>query len=194
MQREKPFSMIILAGGKSSRMGRDKADLCLDGKTFLQIQIEKGRLLGIRDIQVSGYQGKACPLPVTPDRVSGKGPLGGLETCLRLAEEERCLVLSVDAPLVPVKELEGLLRASLETEAPVTVLRQGEREQPLVAVYRRSLADAMLEEITERKGSVFALLNRVGYGVYVCADSRIAANVNTPEAYQSLLNPVNFSK
>ena len=194
MQRKKTFSMIILAGGKSSRMGRDKADLRLEGKTFLQIQIEKGRQLGIRDILVSGYRGKDCPLPVTPDRVPDKGPLGGLETCLRLAKEEQCLVLSVDTPLIPVEELEELLQASLETEAPVTVLRQGEREQTLVAVYRKSLADAMLEEITVGKGSVFALLNRVGYGVYVCADSRITANVNTPEAYQALLNSVNFLK
>lgn len=190
MQWEKPFSMIILAGGKSSRMGRDKADLCLEGKTFLQIQIEKGRQLGIRDIQVSGYRGRGCEIPVTPDRVPGKGPLGGLETCLRLAKEEQCLVLSVDAPLVPVQELEGLLRASLETEAPVTVLRQGDREQPLVAVYRRSLADAMLEEITVGKGSVFALLNRVGYSTYSCACPQAAANVNTPQAYQALLNSV----
>ena len=37
------FSMIVLAGGKSSRMGTDKADLTIGDKTFLQIQIEKGR-------------------------------------------------------------------------------------------------------------------------------------------------------
>lgn len=187
MQLENPFSMIILAGGKSSRMGRDKADLRLEGKTFLQIQIEKGRQLGIRDIQVSGYRGNCCEIPVTPDRFPGKGPLGGLETCLRQTKAEQCLVLSVDAPLVPVSELEGLLQASRITDAPVTLLRQGDREQPLVAVYRRSLADAILEEITMGKGSVFSLLNRVGYQVYQCACPQIFANVNTPETYQDLL-------
>ena len=96
------FSMIILAGGKSLRMGTDKADLILGEKTFLQIQIEKEKQLGIEDIQVSGYRGTQCTCPVTPDRIPGKGPLGGLEICLRRAKWEKCLVLSVDVPLVPV--------------------------------------------------------------------------------------------
>ena len=48
--RKKEISMIILAGGASSRMGRDKSDLTIDGKTFLEMQIEKGEKLGISDI------------------------------------------------------------------------------------------------------------------------------------------------
>lgn len=43
--RKKEISMIILAGGASSRMGRDKSDLTIDGKTFLEMQIEKGKSL-----------------------------------------------------------------------------------------------------------------------------------------------------
>lgn len=56
--RKKEISMIILAGGASSRMGRDKSDLTIDGKTFLEMQIEKGEKLGINDILLSGYRGK----------------------------------------------------------------------------------------------------------------------------------------
>ena len=40
-----------------------------------------------------------------PDRISGQGPLGGLESCFRRAKTEKCLVLGVDTPLVPVEEL-----------------------------------------------------------------------------------------
>ena len=160
------FSMIILAGGKSLRMGTDKADLILGEKTFLQIQIEKGKQLGIEDIQVSGYRGTQCTCPVTPDRIPGKGPLGGLESCLRRAKWEKCLVLSVDVPLVPVSELENLLKVSERTDAPAVILKQGRKEQPLLAVYDRGLADAMLKEVTENKGSVFSLLNKTGYAVY----------------------------
>lgn len=43
--RKKEISMIILAGGASSRMGRDKSDLTIDGKTFLEMQIERGKSL-----------------------------------------------------------------------------------------------------------------------------------------------------
>lgn len=181
------FSMIILAGGKSLRMGTDKADLILGEKTFLQIQIEKGKQLGIEDIQVSGYRGTQCTCPVTPDRIPGKGPLGGLESCLRRAKWEKCLVLSVDVPLVPVSELENLLKVSERTDAPAVILKQGRKEQPLLAVYDRRLADAMLKEVTENKGSVFSLLNKTGYAVYESgADGRYFSNINSPEEYRAV--------
>lgn len=183
------FSMIVLAGGKSRRMGTDKADLTIGGRTFLQIQIEKGRQLGIRDIQVSGYRGTNCPLPVTPDRFPDKGPLGGLESCLRRAKHEKCLVLSVDVPLVPVEELKNLMNASRTSGASAVILKSGQREQPLIAVYERSLSEAMLAEIAEGKGSVFALLNRTGYARYEsAAQPEDMVNVNSPEVYARIRN------
>ena len=65
------FAMIILAGGASSRMGREKSDLTLNGKTFLEIQIEKGKQLGAKEILVSGYRGKHCSEEIVPDRIAG---------------------------------------------------------------------------------------------------------------------------
>lgn len=187
MRSGERYSMVVLAGGRSSRMGTDKADLCLDGRTFLELQIEKGRALGIEDIQVSGYRGVRCPIPVTEDRLPGRGPLGGLESCLRRARWQKCLVLSVDVPLVPAAELERLLETAARAAAPVTILRHGESEQPLIAVYDRELADEMLAEITERKGSVFAFINRIGYAVYRSeADPAAFSNVNSPELYRQL--------
>ena len=47
---ENKIALVILAGGKSSRMGREKSDLILNGNTFLEIQIEKGKQLGIKKI------------------------------------------------------------------------------------------------------------------------------------------------
>ena len=51
---KRDISMIVLAGGRSSRMGRDKSDLIYRNQTFLNIQLQKGRRLGIQDILVSG--------------------------------------------------------------------------------------------------------------------------------------------
>lgn len=181
------YSMIVLAGGRSSRMGTDKADLAIGDRTFLQIQIEKGRHLGIGDIQVSGYRGANCDIPVTLDRFPDKGPLGGLESCLRNAKHEKCLVLSVDVPLVPVGELENLLKASRQSEDSAVILKSGQKEQPLIGVYHRHLADAMLEEISGGKGSVFSLLNRIGYGVYEsAAPEETLMNINTAEAFREM--------
>lgn len=185
---QKSVSMVVLAGGASRRMGKDKSDLLIGEKTFLEVQIEKGRSLGIEDILVSGYRGKRCSARIVEDRIPGKGPLGGLESCFREAKNERCLVLGVDVPLVPEAVLEGLMEKAFAAKAPAVILKHGEREEPLIGVYRTELADEMAEEITSRKGSVFAFIRRVGYETYVSgAADPYFANVNDPAAYESLI-------
>ena len=102
---ENKLAMIVLAGGASSRMGKEKSDLKLDGKSFLEIQIQKGSDLGVGRIYVSGYRGAHCTEEIVMDRIKERGPLGGLEACLNKAAQDgadRCIVLGVDTPLVPV--------------------------------------------------------------------------------------------
>ena len=176
------ISLVVLAGGRSSRMGSDKSDLPIGESTFLEWQIRKGRELGITDIQVSGYQGACCSAPVTPDRFPGKGPLGGLESCFRLARERQVL------PLVPVEELERLVLRSREKQKKAVILRHRGKEEPLAGVYDRDLADEMLAELWERKGSVFAFLNRIGYDICdSAAPEERFANINRPEDYRRIV-------
>lgn len=183
------LSMIILAGGASSRMGMDKSDLIYKGKTFLEYQIEKGRQLGIEDIVVSGYRGKNCGVPVIKDREESKGPLGGLEVCMRQIRYDTCLVLGVDVPLVPTAELERLIQAARCSGKDAVILQHGEKQEPLIGIYKTSVADAMLEEIHQYKGSVFAFLRRLGYEVYESqAEDALFSNINTPQLYEWLRN------
>ncbi len=181
------LSMVVLAGGLSRRMGTDKARLDYHGKSFLETQLEKGRQLGIGDILVSGYKGGECSARVIPDRFVQRGPLGGLEASLREACHKRCLVLSVDVPQLPLSEVEKLIEASKKSSKPVTILQHGDWQEPLIGVYDAELAEAMRREITEEKGSVFALLRRVGYDVYHSEglDAHFQ-NINDAEAYKSL--------
>ena len=87
-----------------------------------------------------------------PDRISGQGPLGGLESCFRRAKTEKCLVLGVDTPLVPVEELQNLLKFAMEkADQPVTMLCHNGKEESLIAVY-----DARLYK--EIKRSVYRFL------------------------------------
>ena len=78
---ENKLAMIVLAGGASSRMGQEKSDLLLNGRTFLETQIAKGRQLGVNRIYVSGYRGEGCTEEIVMDRIKERGPLGGLEAC-----------------------------------------------------------------------------------------------------------------
>lgn len=184
---EENLTLVILAGGLSKRMGTNKADIIFRGKTFLQTQIDKGKALGIREIIVSGYKGEQCTEKIIYDRYPQKGPLGGLEACLREVHTKRCLVLGVDVPLIPLSELQGLIQASRESSCPVTILEHAENQESLIGVYNADLADAMVEEFTERKGSVFAFLRRVGYDTYrTDKDSKYFQNVNDSKMLEEI--------
>lgn len=79
MNRDSEYSLLLLAGGKSSRMGRDKAELLFEGKTFLQQLLDKAAQAGIRKKYLSGHEGagKDAELQTVKDRYRERGPLGG---------------------------------------------------------------------------------------------------------------------
>jgi molybdopterin-guanine dinucleotide biosynthesis protein A len=97
------WSAVILAGGQSRRMGRDKALVELAGKPLLRLAVEKVQALGPAQVFISGLQGtdySALRCPVLHDRVPGLGPLGCIEQGLRAASLPLVLVLAVDLPLI----------------------------------------------------------------------------------------------
>ncbi|MBQ3548723.1 MAG: molybdopterin-guanine dinucleotide biosynthesis protein B [Oscillospiraceae bacterium] len=180
------LSMIVLAGGLSRRMGREKADLLYGGTTFLEHQIALGRELGIRDILVSGYRGECCSVPVVTDKFCQRGPLGGLEATLEAAQHRKCLVVTVDMPRLDAAVLRGLIERSMTGGKPVTVLRHGEKTEPLLGVYDRAVAKDIRTALVEGRGGVMALLEQVGYDEYVCADNGTFGNINTQQDYAAL--------
>lgn len=182
---ENNFTMVVLAGGASSRMGQEKSDLLFGRQTFLETQIEKGRKLGARQILISGYRGTHCREEIVPDRIPRQGPLGGLESCFRKAETEKCLVLGVDTPLVPLEELHRLLRYAMEeTDKPVTMLCHNGKEESLMAVYDARLYKEITDFLESGRSSVYRFLNTVGYSLYhTSAPEKYFQNVNDPDTY-----------
>lgn len=182
------FTLVVLAGGASSRMGKEKSDLILDGQTFLETQIEKGRQLGAKKILISGYRGDCCSEEIVPDRIPGQGPLGGLESCFRKAETEKCLVLGVDTPLVPAEELRGLLKYAMEeADQPVTMLCHSGKEESLMAVYDASLYKNITAFLESGRSSVYRFLNTVGYSLYHTGAPEICfQNINDPDTYRKI--------
>lgn len=178
---------MILAGGKSSRMGRNKAELLLDGKTFLQWQVDKLRDMGIGDILISGPME---PLPGTraiPDIFPDRGPLGGLHACLAAAENTCCLVITVDVPLIPGETLSALLTAHSEGEEDVTLLSVDEGIEPLLAVYDKDLSGTIAELICDRSRPVRDLLKEVKTCVVpYSGPAEAILNCNTAEEYEKL--------
>lgn len=126
---------FVVAGGRSSRMGRDKALLPWEGGTLLDHAIARLRAVSSDVTILCGpeprYEGHGVPVAV--DLVSEAGSMGGLLTGLARAQGRPGLFLAVDVPGVGVDLLAHLARLCGETDAVVPVSARG--PEPLCAVY-----------------------------------------------------------
>lgn len=176
-------SGIILAGGRSSRMGRDKSSLLLGGETMLQRQIRKLRAIGIADILISGTTAPEGTKSV-PDIYPGRGPLGGLHACLQAAENPQSLVLSVDVPLVPAAMLDRLCRVH---RGGVTVLSHSDCQEPLMGVYDKDLS-ALIEPLIARQGAPVRRLAQLAdwKSCPYLGPEEYLHNCNTPQDYAKI--------
>ena len=180
------FSAVILAGGKSSRMGSCKAELPWGGKTLVEHQVNKISALGISDIMVSGYSRPVTGTRFVPDIYPEKGPLGGIHACLCAANKAACFVISVDAPLFSPDEMKLLMEAHLAGDSPITVAEHLGTLEPLIGVYDSSLSDAAEEILQGANTSVKHLLDQIGFAVCEFSDENSVRNCNTPDEYNEL--------
>ncbi len=182
--RRNDVSAAILAGGYSSRMGRDKAELHLGGKTLIELQTEKLKRLGIPDIMLSGYRKELPGTRRIPDVYPHRGPLSGLHACLSAAEKSVCLILSVDLPMIPAKTLAELIEGHCRG---ITALRHGDRLEPLAAVYDSTLCREAEKLLLSERRAVMQLLNRnIVTEVAYTGDEAFLMNCNTPEDFERI--------
>ena len=138
-----PFSAVLLAAGRSTRMGRDKALLRLRGRPLWRRQREVLRAAGAGELLLSaradqGWTRRASGFAaVVRDPEPDGGPLGGIIAALETAAHERVAVLAIDLPCLPARWLAGL--AADATASRGVVGRRGRMFEPLAAVYPRSL-------------------------------------------------------
>lgn len=180
------FSAVILAGGKSSRMGSCKAELPWGEKTLVEHQADKIMSLGIGDIMVSGYSKPVAGTRYVPDIYPEKGPLGGIHACLCAAKKSACFVISVDAPLFSPDEMKLLIKAHLAGDSPITVAEHCGALEPLIGVYDSSLSDAAESVLQSANTSVKHLLDQIGFAVCEFPDANSVRNCNTPDEYNKL--------
>lgn len=130
------LSAVILAGGESRRMGRDKAWMEFGGKALVELAVEKARQLGIKEIFISGRAGadySALKCPVLFDLEPGFGPTGGIERGLHECSSPLLLVLAVDHPRMSLKLLRRMGKICDRLTGVVPKLN-GQFE-PLAAIY-----------------------------------------------------------
>ena len=172
---------VVLAGGRSARMGRDKAGLTLDGEDFLARLTARFRERFDR-VYVSGPGG-------LPDLRPGEGPLAGLESAFFHTGAERIFVTAVDLPFAdPV--LARLLLDGLGERDACLIRRRSGRVEPLFAAYRRTCLPQVQACLEEGRRAMGALLDRLDCRVVEERDlpgfdlDRLLLNVNTPADYR----------
>lgn len=134
---------FILAGGKSTRMGADKALVTLNGRSLLERMLDLAQSV-TPDVRIIGSVQKFAPFaPTVEDIFRDSGPLGGIHAALRASSTELNLILAVDLPRVSPALLQYLIkRAQSAASASATVPHAAGGWQPLCAVYRREFAEA----------------------------------------------------
>ena len=189
MVRRDRYSLLLLAGGKSARMGTSKAELLYEGKTFLEHMLDKAHALGIEKCYISGYASRREDVQTVWDIYPDRGPLSGLHASLKAMDTPYCLVLPVDAPKLPRQILENLLQMHEKRGGSrVLIWEHGVRQEPLIAVYPTAMADAIEAMIRDHAAPVFRAIDSWGFDSFrMEMPEEQIININTPELYKKLL-------
>lgn len=182
----------ILAGGKSTRMGTEKALLPLKGRPMIQYVSDALSSLFSEVVVVGGSKDtySFLELEVVSDVFEGCGPLGGIQAALNRARPLPVFVLSCDTPFIPVELIEYLL--SFKSAAPTTIAISDCVLQPLCGLYDSTALGAVEHDLQEGKYSVLkTILNIDHTAVPITPDlpfftPQIFWNVNRPEDYRLL--------
>ena len=187
---ENKITAIVLAGGKSQRMGTDKGFLDLNGKTFIQHICDALKpIVGSNILIVSANKEyDALGFSRVEDIIENKGPVGGLYTALKESKTKVNLVLSVDVPLVSTDLLQWLIKNHGETDM-VTQTKIGDKTSPLIGVYDRSMKIVFGEHMAGNQLKLRRVIEDVKHQTIEVPEkwSNQVQNINTKEEYQNLI-------
>jgi molybdenum cofactor guanylyltransferase len=198
-----PISVLILAGGRSRRMGQDKVWLPLDGVPLIERVV--GRVLPVAGEVLFSANAPArfatlaatLPVPgqVVADIFPGAGPLAGLHAGLTAARHDLLLALAADMPFVNLALIQQMIGLAEGFDAVVPQTRRPESGEltwePLHALYRRSCAAAVAARLAAGERRIFSFFPDVRTRALTPAeiaavdpDARAFFNINTPEDWQ----------
>lgn len=184
------FSLAIIAGGQSRRMGRDKAFVELAGKPLIEHVIERSADLGQAEailVANKPAQFAHLGLPMYRDILPDKGSLGGIYTALAQAQNPDVLVLACDMPFVNT-DLLRFMAAQINDETDIVVPTVDDYPQGLHAIYKKTCIEPIAEQLAADRLKIIRFYEqmRVRYldeSDYAAFDprGRSFANINTPE-------------
>ena len=158
--RHPDLAAVLLAGGKSRRMGCDKALMRLGGQRFAQLLAERLQeftdqiLLSANEPSAYSFLG----LPTVIDRYPGCGPMAGVHAALRHTARSMILALACDMPGVTPRLLRSIIECAAGFDAVVPVTSDG-LLHPVCALYRRSCLPVIEEKLHSGENQMLGLLD-----------------------------------
>jgi len=184
------LAAFVLAGGKSSRMGTDKAFLEYRGRTLLALALELAHSVS-SSVFVVGSRGKFERYSaVIEDIFPDQGPLAGIHAALRSAQADLNLMIAVDMPSLSPQFLQYLIDRARNSTASVTVPRTEGRWHPLCAVYRSTfsvLAENALRQGRNKIDPLFAMTETL-----TIEDEELKRAGFSPSSFRNLNTPQEF--
>lgn len=187
--REIPFSIAILAGGQSRRMGQNKALINLLGKPVLQWVIDAVASLSDDIFLVTNTPEnyRAFQLPMVGDIFPGNAALGGIHTAVATARHSWVMLLACDMPLIRADIVRAM--AAQRGDADVVVPRIAGRAEPLHALYRKTCRAAIEASLAAQQLRVIHFFEAVTVRYISPVDLgepnfNFLTNLNTPEDLQ----------
>lgn len=185
----------ILAGGRSRRMGRDKAALRIDNQTLLERTARLAQIIAPPIFIIGRAQPTDWPSDLTAtfllDPISDRGPLAGLATALEAAAPHGgdTLLLSCDLPRLNEQALRWLIEQAHRNRAAHGVIAcSGENWEPLFSVYRSDVAALVAARLSRNQTSMRGLIDE-GEFDFAPIPIQIAPalfNLNTSEDWRRL--------
>jgi len=158
------MTSIVLAGGKSLRLGKNKCLETINGKSLIERVIERLKAVSSRILIVTSKEQLDLPATgdaeVVVDFYPGKGPLGGIYTGLLASDSSHTLAVACDMPFLNIELLHYMIELSPGFDAVVPRLEEGKIE-PLHAIYSKNCLDNMKTQLEHNQLEVSRFLNTV---------------------------------
>lgn len=191
MRREK-ITGAILAGGKNSRMGADKALLKVEGKNIIEriiqeLQTVVEEIIIISNVRIYDYLG--CK--VHNDIIKNCGPMGGIHAALTYSETEKNLIVSCDMPFISKNIFDIIIDGSDECDVAIPEHGKGKPE-PLCAMYSKSCLNKFSKLLEKGDWKLKDALKYFSVKTINFTEHELPKNyflnINTPEEYQVIKN------
>ena len=180
---------IILAGGRSSRLGKDKGLCTLKGKSLVSYAVGILKpLCGDLMISANRFAEKyaAFGFPVIPDQVEDIGPMGGIYSCLKKSKTRHNLLLSCDTPFVSTDVFRLLLKEAEDFQV-VCPANEAFLPEPLSAYYNTNILGDLEDAIRQNEYKMMRFFKRIRFRLvkidrnFSFFNDYLFLNLNTPE-------------